>query len=304
MADLETQVRSSADQLRVAWQTANQKPAGTALPMNCYEQWETAASLHSCLTNIVPLFEVRRQAFHVMQSLISPERTKRESKRESQQASDSTPPVSNFTFDRVPMDFELARHLATTGYVCVSWSLYDRLANVCGRLAAWKDIPDHPWQDPKLWGNLMGEGNKTIGGFNIQKPLLVAYGWPTGVAYKIRNWLVHDGGDIGRLGLFLGKRATDAFTLHDDAVIYLEHVCKYKCENGQIDRCCLSAAEEPWHSRDLIKILDKYHAEIDTMLTYLVQWCVDSLVGQITVFSERDRQVFMKAAATASPSKS
>jgi hypothetical protein len=90
----------------------------------------------------------------------------------------------DFTFDGVPMAFPLARHLAATGYVCVSWSLYDRLANVCGRLASWKDIPDDSWQDPKLWGNLMGEGSKNLGGFLIQQPLANAYGWPTGVATK------------------------------------------------------------------------------------------------------------------------
>jgi hypothetical protein len=301
MADLKAQVASSAGQLRAAWQVASTKPTGIALPPKCYEDWATIASLHASLAKTIPLFDVRQKACSVMQSLLSYDRTSREVQRLSLQSSGAATAAQNFTFDGVPMDFPLARHFAATGYVCSSWSLYDRLANVCGRLAAWKDIPDDPWQDPKLWGNLMGEGNKTLGGFLIQQPLANAYGWPTGVAYKIRNWLVHDGGDVGRGGFFRGAQITDGFILHPDAVYYLEDCCDYKCENGRINRCCLNAAEEPWPTHDLMLILEKYHGEMDTMLTSLVKWSVDSLVGQVSAFSDRDRQLLVTAAATAIP---
>jgi hypothetical protein len=301
MADLETQVRNSANQLRNACQTAGLRPAGIALPTKCYEEWETIASLHASLTKTIPLFEGRNKAWDVMKTLASADRASREADLVSRRTSNAGEPTPNFTFDGVPMDFSLARHLAVSGYVCVSWSLYDRLANVCGRLASWKDIPNNPWQDPKLWGNLMGEGNNALGGFMIQQHLANAYGWPTGVAYKIRNWLVHDGGDVGQNGFFQGTQVTDGLLLHADAVAYLEKCCGYKCENGRINRCCLAATEEPWPTRNLLLILDKYHGEIDAMLTCLVKWSVDSLVGQVTAFSERDRPLFMTAAATATP---
>jgi len=301
MADLETQVRNSASHLRTAFQMAGLRPAGIALPAKCYEEWETTTSLHASLTKTIPLFEGRSKAWDVMKSLESSDRVSREAQRLSRQTSSAATATPDFTFDSVPMDFPLARHLAATGYVCMSWSLYDRLANVCGRLASWKDIPDDSWQDPKLWGNLMGEGNKTLGGFLIQQPLANAYRWPTGVAYKIRNWLVHDGGDIGRNRFFQGTQVTDGFILHTDAVAYLEECCKYKCENGRISRCCIAATEEPWPTRDLLQILEKYHGEIDTMLACLVKWSVESLIGQVTAFSERDRPLLVTAAVTANP---
>lgn len=302
MADLEMQVVTSARQLQAVWQVASTKPSGTALPPKCYEHWQLIASLHASLARTIPLFEARRFAWQVMQSLASNDRELREAQRCSQQLPMKATAVPNFTYDGVPMDFPLARHFATTGYVCSTWSLYDRLANVCGRLATWKDIPDDPWQDPKLWGNLMGEGNKTLGGFMIQQSLANAYGWPTGVAYKIRNWLVHDGGDVGRGGFFRGSQITDGFLLHPDAIKYLENCCGYMCEKGRINRCCLSAAEEPWSTQDLVLILKKYHGEVDAMLTSLVRWSVDSLAGQVSTFSDRDRQLLVTAAATASPS--
>lgn len=305
MADLKTQVASSAGQLRDAWQVASTKPTGIALPPKCYEDWESLSSLHSKLTNTVPLFDVRSRAWTMMKELVSKKRTDKEAAEahlRSALAESTAPTVPNFSFDGQAMDFTLARHFAVTGYVCASWSLYDRLANVCGRLASWKNIPDDPWQDPKLWGNLMGEASKNLGGFLIQQPLASAYGWPAGVAYKIRNWLVHDGGDVGRGGFFRGNQIEDGFILHPDAVEHLEKCCGYKCENGRISRCCLAVTEEPWPTRDLLAILGKYHGEIDSMLIYLVKWSVDSFVGQVTAFSERDRQILVMAAAIASPS--
>jgi hypothetical protein len=301
MADLESQIRDSVSQLRTICQTAGLRPAGIALPARCYEEWERMASLHANLTKTIPLLEGRSKAWDVMKLLVSTDRVSREAQRLSRRALSAATSTPDFTFDGVPMAFPLARHLAATGYVCVSWSLYDRLANVCGRLASWKDIPDDSWQDPKLWGNLMGEGSKNLGGFLIQQPLANAYGWPTGVAYKIRNWLVHDGGDVGRNDFFQGTQITDGFILHADAVAYLEKCCNYKCENGRISRCCIAATEEPWPKRDLLQILDKYHGEIDTMLACLVKWSVESLVGQVTAFSERDRQLLVTTAATANP---
>jgi hypothetical protein len=304
MADLETQVRNSASDLRTVCQTAGLRPAGISLPAKCYEEWETIASLHASLTEAIPLFEGRSKAWDVMESLVSSDRASREAQRSSRRASSAATASPDFTFDGVPMDFPMARHLAATGYVCLSWSLYDRLANVCGRLASSKDIPDDPWQDPKLWGNLMGGGSKTLGGFLIQQPLAEAYGWPTAVAYKIRNWLIHDGGDVGRKELFKGTDVSNGYILHANAITDLEKCCKYKCETGQISRCCLAATEEPWQTRDLLQILEKYHGEIDTMLTCLVKWTVDSMVGQLSTFSERDMQVLVQAATAVKSSKS
>ncbi len=304
MADLETQVKSSADQLRDALGNVKLRSSGTALPIKCYENWEILASLHSCLTDAVPLFEVRRIAWLVMNSLVNDGRMDRENRRVLQkQLLDPSKSVPSYSFDGEPTDFAISRHLATTGYVCSAWSLYDRLANVCGRLSAWKDVPNDPWQDPKLWGNLMSEGNKSVGGFMIQQPLAAAYGWPTGVAYKIRNWLVHDGGDAGRPGFFEGTQVSDRFILHNNAVSYLQECCTYKCESGKIDRCCLSATDEPWLTRDLLQILEKYHAEIDTMLTYLVKWSVGSFVGQILTFCERDKHILVTTAVTTRSSR-
>lgn len=63
----------------------------------------------------------------------------------------------------------------------------------------------------------------------------------------------------------------------------------YSADNGKIDGCCLTAAEECWPTRNVLVILEQYQDEVDSMFAGLVNWSVDSFVGQIAAFSGRDR---------------
>lgn len=40
------------------------------------------------------------------------------------------PAKNEISYNGLSMDFTIARHLALTSYVSVTWSIYDRLANV------------------------------------------------------------------------------------------------------------------------------------------------------------------------------
>ncbi|MBF0528336.1 MAG: hypothetical protein HQK55_03520 [Deltaproteobacteria bacterium] len=135
-------------------------------------------------------------------------------------------------------------------------------------------------------------------GFGAHFHLRQAYKWPLKVSYNVRNWLVHEGYENGSTPLFKGNRIIDGFTLHDEAVAYLQNLCDYSGDNGKIDACCLQAAEECWPSKDLLAIIEKYHAEIDTMFAGLVRWSVDSFCGQITAFAERDKATLVSRAPT------
>ena len=116
--------------------------------------------------------------------------------------------------------------------------------------------------------------------------------------------MVHEGYEEGSTPLFIGDRIADGFRLHDDAAQYLEKCCDYRIDNGKIEACCLQAAEECWPTRDLLTILDLYHAEIDTLFTSLVKWSVDSFIGQIVAFSVRDSALVSAVAAATTITKS
>ena len=305
MADLEAQLKESSAKLKELAGMVSLKPIGTALPITCYENWADIAVLHRKLGDIIPLFEIRGKACLVMKSLVSQERKGLESKNcaERQRHYDVGVNVPAYSFDAIAMDFAVARHLAIMGYVCSTWAIYDRVANVCGRLVSNKEIAPDPWSDPKLWEHLMGDGSKGIGGFSLHQPLFQAYGWPVRVSYKTRNWLVHDGGDVGKRYLFRGDQSSDGYLMHQQAINDLQRWCDYKCDKGKISRCCLQATEEPWPTQDLCTILEKYNTEIDVMLTCLVKWSVDSLLGQVKSFSERDEPVLRAAYAAAPPAR-
>lgn len=281
MADLKTQVQTSANQLKQIW-TLTSGVTGTELPTNCFERWLGRASLHWPLSRTAHLFLCREKAWEVVQAVASPDETRDGS--------------SNLvTYGLQKMDFSVARHLALTSYSAVTWSIYDRLANVCGRLAGVANLSENPRQNPKACEDFLGR--KDTLGFGAHLHLKQAYAWPLKVTYKVRNWLVHEGYEEGSTRMFKGDKIEDGFTLHDDAAVHLEQCCDYKADNGKIDTSCLSASKECWPTRDLLKILKTYHAELDTLFTGLVKWTVDSFVGQVVAFSERDKTTLSAIAA-------
>jgi len=273
MADLKTEVENSADKLRSAW-TKLQGVFGTSLPQKCYEQWINRAALYRVLNGTATIFPARQAAWNVVQAVAT-----------SSSVKDAERNI--VMHGPLEMDFSVARHLALTAYVAVTWSAYDRLANICGRLAGITELTENPRQNPKACEDFLGK--KDTLGFAAHMTIQQAYRWPLKVTYKIRNWLVHEGYEENSTPLFQGNRIADGFRLNDDAIRHLEKCCAYSADNDKIDGCCLAAAEECWPTGDVLTILELYHAEVDEMFAGLVTWSVDSFVGQIIAFSGRDR---------------
>ncbi|MBI4388960.1 MAG: hypothetical protein HY580_02165 [Nitrospinae bacterium] len=281
MVELKAQIETSANKLKDAWTMVQAASGtGTALPRECYEHWAEKTGLHSILATTADILPAREQAWKIVKEVAS-----------SSELDDTEPNI--IRYGPLKMDFVIARHLALTSYVAVTWSIYDRLANICGRLSAIAKTAENPKQNPKLWEDFLDK--KDSFSFGAHLHLQQAYAWPIRVSYKVRNWLVHEGYEEGSIPMFSGKRIVDGFKLHEDAVSHLEKYCKYKNHNGKIEACCLGVSDECWPTKDLLVILEKYHAEIDLMFSGLVKWCVDSFVGQITAFSERDNAKLISA---------
>jgi hypothetical protein len=235
----------------------------------------------------------------------------------------------NFSHEGIEMDFSCARHLALVSYASVSWSIYDRLTNICGRMAATQQVRDHHKHNPKLVEHLLAKEkersnasdseysakDKTQSGryeygnqlfaFSMQYHLWTAYDWPTRVIYTIRNWLVHEGDSIGNVRLFRSDSIEDRLCLHSDAISFIENRCYLEIDgNDEIRRCCLRGAENPWTKNrdvDLISVLEAYHGEVDTMLSALLKWCVESFVGQFAAFTARDMNALSAGATISNP---
>ncbi len=273
MANLYDQVNQSANDLKDAW-TGLQDVTPNVLPSRCYEQWIKRAMLHQVLDGTTAIFPAREAAWNAIEAVVK-------------SANNTADPADNVVkHGSLKMDFAVARHLALTSYVVVTWAAYDRLANVCGRLAGIAELAEHPKQNPKACEDFLGR--KDTLGFASHLHIKQAYAWPLKVAYKVRNWLVHEGYEEGGTPLFSGDRISDGFRLHENAAEYLQKCCDYSIDKGKITLCCISAADECWDTRDLLKILVQYHDEVDKMFTALVKWSVDSFVGQVRIFAARD----------------
>ena len=273
MADLKAQIVRSAQELQQAWAMVK-SVSGTELPAECYENWIEKASLHFVLDSTGNLFPARDTAWQNVLSIIVPENIVDASQNRVRLGS-------------LEMEFAVARHLALTSYVAVTWAIYDRLSNVCGRLAAVAKIAQNPRQNPKACEDFLGD--KDLLGFNTHQHLKDAYGWPLKISYKLRNWILHEGYSEGDIMLFSGDSIADGFLLHPRSIDHLQKCCNYSQDAGKIDSSCVKDSDESWMRRDVLEILSQYNSEVDAMFSSLVKWSVASFTGQIAAFAARDR---------------
>jgi hypothetical protein len=271
MTDLKTQVEESANKLEEGHRFVTNKTSGTFLPLKCYERWKENAVFYRHLQLMAPLFITRDKAWEMVR-LIADKRNMKD------------PEKNIIRLNEVDMDFSIARHLNLTSYMTTTWTIYDRLANICGRLGATDALGQNPRQNPKICEDFLG--TKFHLGFSLQFHLIQSYSWPIKVSYKLRNWLVHEGYEEGLINMFRGSDIDDNFILHPNTMDYLENCCK---TNNERPSCIDSEDAFPWYDQNLLTILPKYHNEIDIMFTSLLKWCVDAFLSQITSFAERDR---------------
>jgi hypothetical protein len=269
MPDLEQRIRDCAEELRGLFVGLQRNPAN--FPIALLERWEKKIRLSLELENTLVLFPARLEAWEVTKSIEWLPISKSENGRDF------------LVFSGREMDFEIARHISLVAYLTTCWAIYDRLANVVGRIAGVSEIESHKKKNPKLCEDFLGE--KGVLGFAGHLPIREAYSWPCKVSYKVRNWLVHEGYYDTEHNLFAGVRQSDGFLLFVDAVEHLKECCSYV--RGGNQKCLVDNAADPWDSSDLLKILECYHAEIDRMYCGYLKWATGALALQVRCLLER-----------------
>lgn len=265
------------DQIKVLHRLAplHARLSNTSIPTTTLEHWRKRLRLVRILEGTSSLFEIRAAAWDRIVGLCNP--------REPYNSQ------SNFVrFGEADVPFEIARHLAISAYVCTSWATYDRLANYCGRVAGSPALSEDPSRNPKVLGSIIDNNGKDSFGFACHSLLQESYAWPVRVAYKIRNWIVHEGVEEGDVRMFAGDHPNDGLRLHLDAQQYLLKYGQGQIVAGKFEKCRIEATDEKWITLDLLEILPKYHEEIDTMFCALVSWATQALESQIRFFAERD----------------
>ncbi len=255
--------------------------ANCELHKDCYTLWhKRIEKLSHSLRSTEKLLRIRENALSIAKNLNRSEGL----------------PISTDTihFVGIEMDYALARHLAISSYLTISWTIYDRLSNVCGRLVGTDSVAENEEarSNPKLCGHFFTNRSdkkkeKLVHGFSLSK-ILPAYEWPVKVSYLTRNWLIHEGLELDGVPLFSGNNISDGFILHDQAI---DRISKdLSNENIFPQGCCLKQGSNfPWYDKNILTILEIYHSEVDTMFVSLLKWSVDSFIGQVEAFTERDK---------------
>lgn len=289
MADLKTAIETGATRLQSTLaQLTMAASIRTAMPLDCYRLWRQRAELHIPLKATTALLPMREHARVVLKSL-----------PDDGNVEDRV--TSSVRFCGQVMPFATARHLALAAFLTTTWAVYDRLANVCGRLVGHENIGNNlsPTSNPKLIEHFMRESKDKFRqhGFSLACLLPPAYGWPASVSYVVRNWLVHEGLEAEGVPLFLGNTLAESFELSDAAMKRIERICT--ADGSAHSQCCLSTdPDHPWYDRSILTILEKCHAEIDQLFCGLLTWSVISFAGQVDTFSERDWNAIATATAT------
>lgn len=255
------------------------KSGGGSLSSDCYDLWRRRAELHRSLLETRELFPIRDAALAISDAVVGDENL-------------ADVEMNRVRFCGQIMTFAAARHLAMATYLTTTWTIYDRLANVCGRLAGIESVGSNPQShaNPNIRDFLFPGNDKarsSMHGFSLNV-VFPAYAWPTRISNLIRNWVIHEGLEKQGVALFAGNGFSDGYDLSEDALRELKETAEKEGARSSI--CRLSAEDGfPWYDKDVRTILRKYDAEIDVLVTSLLQWCVGSFVAQVKAFSEQDR---------------
>lgn len=281
MNDLSKKVDANAQKMQDLFNALHSSTM-SSIPVDSLTSWRYLSELYRQLNGTTPLFIARDTAWQMIDCIY------KSSMPDKPMPFDVT---NTIKYNGIDMEFSVARHLALTSYITITWSIYDRLANVCGRLISVSELANNPKLNPKVVEDFI-DGKKTIPS-TIQMHLKTSYEWPLKVSYKIRNWLVHEGYEIGNISLFKSSSLSDCFTLNDDAIeqlqkfVFPDNRKRPPEKDSPIIGSCILPEEESWFTYDLFQILKQYNNEIDIMFSALLDWSVSSFFDQVKFLAAR-----------------
>lgn len=283
MSDLKTDITNSADILKEVWNTSTAalNKSDLILPAECYKQWKDLSDFHKTLRATVHLFPARDKAWELFVNVSG-----------SESVNDLNP--NTIKYNGLETDFAIARHLTLISYITVTWSIYDRLSNVCGRIAGVPSLAMNVKQNPKALGDFIDQ-TKYLG-FSFHKLLKSGYGKPLRTMYMIRNTLVHDGCESSGIPLFENDHP-GCCTLHEEHIKIIDEKIRDRSPEG----CCLVESDDLWATKDLKRILKAYQDEVDNMFSSFVKWSTYSLSLQFELFAQRDKEKLGREDITETP---
>ena len=271
MNDLDSMVRQAQADLAAVYSAVKKVPPGVPNPvwLSIQRVWIGKAKLHEYLGETAKLFECRDAAMTCLEDL---------HKNMSQLGSKSI--SATISFGATVMPIFAARLLALDSYLASTWSIYDRLSNILGRLMGNDKIAEesNPAQNPKLVDDLIGQAKGCYQGFGINELLPKLYGELIYSSYFLRNSFMHDGGMMDNVSILSGSIAATCFVLSKENAEKINHIVSQR----------LGSSSSGFFSEgDLIEQLKKCHNDLDKMFVSLMRFIVGSFCMQVSMFCGR-----------------
>ena len=269
MSDLCSVVQQARSNLSAVGSMVHTVPSGltnTTMGLNILGTWLQKVKQHEALAETVKLFECRASALKCMENL-----------RDIASKFGSKPISETIVYGSVEMSIFAARLLSIDSYLAATWSIYDRLSNVLGRLMGDAKVVDNTVaaKNTKLVEDLIGQAKGCYQGFGTNELLLKLYGESIYSSYFLRNSFVHDGGMMGNVPILSGSSAAACFELSkENAERINQAVAKQSCGLGS------GLFEEG----DFIGQLKKCHDDLDKMFIALSRFVVGSFCAQVSLF--------------------
>ena len=271
MNDLASTVRKAQSDLSSVYSAVQRVPPGltniTAW-LNIQRIWFIKAKLHEDLGETLKLFECRTSAMKCLEGL-----------RDNMSKFGSKPISETILYGTMEMSIFAARLLAIDSYLASTWSIYDRLSNVFGRLMCDAKIVENTSsvQSPKLVEDLIGQTKGCYQGFGTNELLSKLYGDVIYSSYFLRNSFIHDGGMMDNVQILSGSSAVTCFELSNENADKINRlVANRSCGSG--------SGVFKFKEGDFISQIKGCHDAVDKMFISLAEFVVGSFCAQVYLF--------------------
>ena len=269
MSDIRTDISAACADLDAVTEALAAIRAKGSLSADSYEFFDRLRTYSTQLAEIRNLVDARDVAFAALNAFPG-------------QVNPDNP--ATFLYNNLAMPFWQGRLLLAQSYVGTSWTIYDCISKIAGVLICTDKSAKNPAKPVKLQEDLISLPNSL--GAHIQDHLRDAYGWPVGISYAIRNWLVHDGNSQDGIDLFrYSTHEAAPFQLADDAW------------NKIVERCNNRYKVEETHTRLLFfpdvrancaTGLAACHSEVDEAICFVLLAATGGIKLQAQVLFRRD----------------
>lgn len=118
--------------------------------------------------------------------------------------------------NEAPVKYRHVRFLGVQAYLTTTWALADRITGMVGRVLCTPNAGFNRALPAQLVSHFVQKERKRTTAAVVFESVRLAFGWPIGISYAIRNHFVHDGAHATGTDFFEGPSAASGFRVSNN----------------------------------------------------------------------------------------